>query len=106
MSRVFDYCATGAKPKLLQQGILKGEVSLYNLPPVELVWIDVQIKTKIVSCHTADTKPVKQEVNGTGILPPLVFPGFNLASMRLLLVRLKQGTLTEKESSAQLTLLR
>jgi hypothetical protein len=35
------------------------------------VW---QIKTKIVSCHTAYSKPVKQEVNGTVILPPLVFP--------------------------------
>ncbi len=34
-----------------------------------------QIKTKIVSCHTADSKPVKQEVNGTVILPTLVFPG-------------------------------
>jgi hypothetical protein len=29
---------------------------------------------KIFSCHTADSKPVKQ-VNGTVILPPLVFPG-------------------------------
>jgi hypothetical protein len=35
----------------------------------------LQIKTKIVSKHTADSKPVKQEVNGTVILPPLVFPG-------------------------------
>ncbi len=34
-----------------------------------------QIKTKIFICHTADSKPVKQEVNGTVILPPLVFPG-------------------------------
>jgi hypothetical protein len=34
----------------------------------------LQIKTKIVSCHTADTKPVKKEVNGIEILPPLVFP--------------------------------
>ncbi len=34
----------------------------------------LQIKTKIISWHTADSKPVKQEVNGTGILPPLVFP--------------------------------
>jgi hypothetical protein len=33
----------------------------------------LQIKTKIVSCHTADSKPVKQEVNSTVILPPLVF---------------------------------
>ena len=37
----------------------------------------LQIKTKIVSCHTADTKPVKQEVNGTVILPPLVFPAYS-----------------------------
>jgi len=34
----------------------------------------LEIKTKIVSCHTADSKPVKQEVNGTVILPTLVFP--------------------------------
>ncbi len=34
----------------------------------------MQIKTKIVSCPTADSKPVRQEVNGTLILPPLVFP--------------------------------
>jgi hypothetical protein len=33
----------------------------------------LQIKTKIVSCYTAASKPVKQEVNGTVILPPLVF---------------------------------
>ncbi len=40
----------------------------------------MQIKTKIVSCHTADSKPVKQEVNGTVILPPLVFPGLRIVS--------------------------
>ncbi len=34
----------------------------------------MQIKTKIVSCHSADFKPVKQDVNGTVMLPPLVFP--------------------------------
>ncbi len=33
----------------------------------------LQIKTKFVSCRTADSKPVKQEVNSTMILPPLVF---------------------------------
>jgi hypothetical protein len=37
-----------------------------------------QIKTKIVSCHTANSKPVKQEVNCTVILPPLVFPGWGM----------------------------
>ena len=35
----------------------------------------LQIKMKIVSCHTDDSKLVKQEVNSTVILPPLVFPG-------------------------------
>jgi hypothetical protein len=34
----------------------------------------LQNKTKIVSCYTANSKRVKQEVNGTVILPPLVFP--------------------------------
>ncbi len=38
-------------------------------------WSVLQIKTKMVSCHTADSKPVKQEVNSLVILPPLVFPG-------------------------------
>ncbi len=31
---------------------------------------------KIVSCHTADSKPVKHEVNGTVILHPLVLSAF------------------------------
>ncbi len=63
--------------RLQLQGILKGEASLYRWPPVWLVWISLflQIKTKIVSCHTADSKPVKQEVNGTVILLLLVFLG-------------------------------
>ncbi len=38
----------------------------------------LQMKTKIVSCHTANSKPVKQEVNGTVKLPPLVFPACTL----------------------------
>ncbi len=37
----------------------------------------LQIQTKIVSCHTADSKPVKQEVNGTVILPPFSIPCSN-----------------------------
>ncbi len=36
--------------------------------------IRVLHKTQKVSCHTADYKPVKHEVNVTVILPPLVFP--------------------------------
>ncbi len=40
----------------------------------------MQIKTKIVSGNRADSKPVEQEVNGTVILPRLVFPGLIFAS--------------------------
>ncbi len=40
----------------------------------------LQIKTKIDSCHTADSKPVKQEVNSTVIFPTLVFPAQNSSS--------------------------
>ena len=41
---------------------------------IGLDWSVLQIKIKIVSFHTADSKLVKQEVNGTVILPPLEFP--------------------------------
>ncbi len=56
--------------RLLGQGIIKREVSLYRWPPVWLVWISLlQIKTQIVSFHTADSKPVKQEVNSSDTSP-------------------------------------
>ncbi len=58
------------------QGNTKGgfiTVPLTSCLPV-LDWSVLLIKTKIVSCRTADSKLVKQEVNGTMILPPLVFP--------------------------------
>jgi hypothetical protein len=45
----------------------------------------LQIKTKIVSSHTADSKPVKQEVRGTVIPPPLVFPAHAILSMNIVL---------------------
>jgi hypothetical protein len=41
----------------------------------------LQIKTKIFSCHTANSKPVIQEVNGTVILPLLVFPALRYSSI-------------------------
>jgi hypothetical protein len=43
--------------------------------PLTSCFTGLQIKTKIDSTHSADSKPVKQEVNGAVILPPLVFPG-------------------------------
>ncbi len=61
---------------MVQSGNTKGESITVPLTSC-LTGLDksvLEIKTKIVSCHTSDSKPVKQEVNGTVILPPLVFP--------------------------------
>jgi hypothetical protein len=52
----------------------------------------LQIKTKIVSSHTADSKPVRQEVNGTVILPYLVFPA---VSFRIALTKGKLSLIDE-----------
>ncbi len=43
-----------------------------------LNWSVLKIKTKILNCHTTDSKPVKQEVNSTVILLPLVFPDLSV----------------------------
>jgi hypothetical protein len=43
----------------------------------------LQIKTKIVGGHTANSKPVKQEANGTVILPPFSIPCPNAATYSL-----------------------
>jgi hypothetical protein len=48
-----------------------------------LDWSVLQIKTKIVSCHTGDSKPVKQEVNGTVVLPSLVFPDESVMNVKI-----------------------
>jgi len=56
-----------------KQGILKGECTIDLL----FDWFGLVYfanKNNIVSCHRADSKPVKQEVNSTVILSPLVFP--------------------------------
>ncbi len=63
-------------PASSSQRILKGGSITVPLTSC-LTGLDLsvlQIKTKIVNSHAADTKPVKQEVNSTMILPPLVFP--------------------------------
>ena len=41
---------------------------------------------KKFSCLTADSKPVKQEVNGTVILPPLVFPDHKLDRIEQIII--------------------
>ncbi len=52
----------------------------------------MQIKTKIVSGHTADSKPVKQEVSGTLILPPLVFPAQTFVKKSFITLGPDEGT--------------
>ncbi len=90
--------APGVQPRLdfnpqSEQRILKGEVSLTSC----FTGLDqsvLQIKTKIVSCHTANFKPVKWEVNGAVILPPLIFPDLRIRSffqMRQLPLELVTG---------------
>jgi hypothetical protein len=81
--RVFDTSLNRAENELLIEqtwigsGNTKGGSITVQLTSC-LTGLDysvLQIKTKIVSCHTANSKPVKHEVSGTVILPPLVFPG-------------------------------
>ncbi len=74
------------------QGILKGGRSITVPLTSCLTGLDkyvLQIKRKIVSCHTADSKPVKQEVNSTVILPPLVFPAQTFRHQTWLEVKLR-----------------
>ncbi len=59
----------------------------------------MQIKTKIVSSHTADSKPVKQEVNGTVILPAFVFPGVTIQKVSDFLWIMKTSVFQSKHSS-------
>ncbi len=66
-------------PPLSNQGMLKGITVLLTSCLTGLDYSVVQINKKL-SSHTADSKPVKQEVNSTVILPPLVFPGLIFAS--------------------------
>ncbi len=40
----------------------------------------MEIKTIIVSCHRADSKAVKQEVNGTVILTLLILPSLGVSA--------------------------
>jgi hypothetical protein len=50
----------------------------------------LQLITKIVSSHTADSKLVKTEVNGTVILSPLVFPDMS-NTFSLQIVKMGKG---------------
>ncbi len=71
---------TFEKVNWFNQGKLKGGSITVLLTSclTSLDYFVLQIKTEKLSCHTADSKRVKQEVNGTLILPPLVFHGLTL----------------------------
>ncbi len=104
-------CASSGHTTNLKQSILELSISMVkiylssrntkggsiNVPLTSCFtvfdWSVLQIKTKIVVCHTADCKPVKQEVNGTVILPPLVFPAqFDKRSYSSSFCRFTNGT--------------
>ncbi len=73
-------------PGLLSSTIVKGKLKGEASVPMTscLTGFDksiLQIKTKIVSTHTADSKPVKHEVNDTVIPSPLVSPALSIACM-------------------------
>jgi len=79
---------------ILNQGILKGGSITVPLTSC-LTGLDqpvLQIKTKIVNNQTADFKLVKQEVNSTVILPPLVFPDKSINLWLEWEVKLSSGT--------------
>jgi hypothetical protein len=59
----------------------------------------LQIKTKIISSHIADSKPVKQEVKGTVILHPLVFPGLSLMKASFTLAKFAGETASDSDMS-------
>jgi hypothetical protein len=73
-------------PKIIGPGNTKGGSITVPLTSclTGLNWSVLKIKTKIVSCHTADSKLVKEEVDGTVILPPLVFPDRTIPDLRLI----------------------
>jgi hypothetical protein len=54
------------------RGILKGEE--HCTIDLLLDWFGISCMTTDNFCFYLQNKPVKQEVNGTVILPPLVFP--------------------------------
>ncbi len=67
----------GVPPGIVLPGNTKGGRITVPLTSC-LTGFDLSVLQKIVRCDTADSEPVKQEVNGTVILPPLVFPGFTI----------------------------
>jgi hypothetical protein len=66
----------------------------------------LQIKTKIVSGDIANSKPVKQEVYGTVILPPLVFPDILLdSSGKIMIIKVPQVSMVLTKPSYRLCLI-
>jgi hypothetical protein len=69
---IYTICQRIVEPGITQGGSI---IVLLTSCLTGLDLSDLSLKTKIVSFYTPDSKPVKQEVNCTVILPPLVFPG-------------------------------
>jgi hypothetical protein len=71
----YFYCKLYQCTQCTRQGIVRGSITVPLTSCLTGLDLSVlQIKTKIVSRHAADSKPVIQEVNDTVIPPLLVFP--------------------------------
>jgi hypothetical protein len=62
---------------ILKNGLAYCEIALRNRTCKQA--LKAYYLLDIYGCHTADCKPVEQEVNGTVILPPLVFSALSLS---------------------------
>jgi hypothetical protein len=73
---IFYDCHDKPNKLIVQAGNTKGGsiTVLLTSSWTGLIYSVLKIKTKIVSCHTSDSKPVQQEVNGTVIRPPFSIP--------------------------------
>jgi hypothetical protein len=78
LRKLFYHCATNQGPSIIIIYAWNTKEGSITVPLTScLIGLDesvLQIKIKIVGCHTANSKPVKREVNGTVLLPPLVIP--------------------------------
>ncbi len=58
-----------------QNRLLFFAAAVYRTIEANKAGLKQSIFLDVYGCHTVDSKPVKQEVNSTMILPHLVFPG-------------------------------
>ena len=73
-NKIWSHCQWSILRPIYQKTLTLGEVSLYGWPPVYFAWIQLLCQCWISKSFTClvKYKPVKQEVSGTVMLPPMV----------------------------------